>query len=112
MIKGSGKIPSSNTKVIELLEKTAPRPVKSQDATKKWEEFLGEGKYSNIHPKKWTSDPNRIFSADGKRSIRYGNHEMGSKLTKHHYHEEILDYDPIEDTITYSNTIIRVPIQR
>ncbi|MEW4225842.1 hypothetical protein [Rossellomorea marisflavi] len=110
--KGTGKIPSSNTKVIELPEKTAPRTVKPQDATKKWEEFLGEGEYSNIHPIKGTSDPNRIFSADGKRSIRYGNHEMGSKPTKHHYHEEIWDYDPIEDTMTYSNTMITVPIQR
>ncbi len=110
--KGTGKIPSSNTKVIELPEKTAPRPVKPQDATNKWEEFLGEGEYRNIHPIKGTSDPNRIFSADGKRSIRYGNHEMGSKPTKHHYHEEMWDYDPFEDTMTYSNTIIRVPIQR
>ncbi|MDQ0271338.1 RHS repeat-associated protein [Cytobacillus purgationiresistens] len=110
--KGTSKIPSSNTKVIELPEKTAPRPVKPQDATKKWEEFLGEGEYSNIHPIKGTPDPNRIFSADGKRSIRYGTHEMGSKPTKHHYHEEIWDYDPIKDTMTYSNTIIRVPIQR
>jgi hypothetical protein len=88
-VKGTGKIPTSNTKVIELPEKTAPRPVKPQDATKKWEEFLGEGEYSNIHPIKGTPDPNRIFSADGKRSIRFGNHEMGSKPTKHHYHEEI-----------------------
>ncbi|MEH7652943.1 pre-toxin TG domain-containing protein, partial [Bacillus safensis] len=110
--EGTGKIPSSNTKVIELPEKTAPRPVKPQDATNKWEEFLGEGEYSNIHPIKGTSDPNRIFSADGKRSIRYGNHEMGSKPTKHHYHEEIWGYEPFEDTMTYSNTIIRVPIQR
>ncbi|WP_322535911.1 T7SS effector LXG polymorphic toxin [Bacillus altitudinis] len=110
--EGTGKIPTSNTKVIELPEKTAPRPVKPQDATNKWEEFLGEGEYSNIHPIKGTSDPNRIFSADGKRSIRYGNHEMGSKPTKHHYHEEIWGYEPFEDTMTYSNTIIRVPIQR
>jgi len=31
-------------------------------------------------------DPDSIVSADGKRSIRYGSHEMNSKPTKHHYH--------------------------
>lgn len=31
---------------------------------------------------------NRIVSSDAKRSIRYGAHDMNSKPSKHHYHDE------------------------
>jgi hypothetical protein len=64
----------------------ANKPVKVTDAVDKWDEFLGPGKYTDIHPRTGQKDPDRIFSADGKRSIRFGSHEMNSKPTKFHYH--------------------------
>lgn len=51
----------------------------------------------------------RIVSADGKRSIRYGAHEMNSKPNKHHYHEETWTLDLINNVMNVDNTVIRVP---
>ncbi|WES68092.1 hypothetical protein [Superficieibacter sp. HKU1] len=52
----------------------------------------------------------RIVLADGKKSIRYGNHEMNSKPTKHHYYEEIWTLDPINNVMNVDNVVVRVPI--
>jgi hypothetical protein len=65
------------------------KPVKVKDAVDKWNEFLGSGEHTNIHPRTGLKDPDRIFSVDGTRSIRFGLHEMNSKPSKFHYHEEI-----------------------
>lgn len=54
-------------------------------------------------------DADRIFSNDGTRSIRYGNHEMNSKPTKHHYHEEIWTHDKEKNVMNVDNNVIRVP---
>lgn len=102
--------PSAATKVVETPETTAPKPVKPSDATKQWEDFLGPGEPTDIHPRTGVPDPNRLVSPDGTRSIRYGNHEMNSKPTKHHYHEETWTYDPVTDTMTVDNQIVRVPL--
>jgi hypothetical protein len=51
-------------------------------------------------------------SADGKRSIRYGKHEMESSPTKHHNHEETWQYDAATDTMTVTNTQVRVPLKK
>lgn len=101
--------PTENTKVNALPEEIAPRPVKPEDAVPRWNQFLGEGEHTNIHPRTGRPDPHRIVSADGSRSIRYGPHEMGSKPTKHHYHEETWSYDSASDTMTVTNTQVRVP---
>ena len=93
-------------------ETYAPRPVKPQDATDKWDEFLGPGEHTNIHPRTGQPDPNRIVSEDGKRSIRYGDHEMNSSPTKHHYHEETWTYDPVNDVMNVDNSVVRVPIPK
>lgn len=69
-------------------ETYASKPVKPEEAILKWGEFLGDGPYTNIHPRTGKPDPDRLVSVDGTRSIRYGAHEMNSKPTKHHYHEE------------------------
>lgn len=90
----------------------ANKPVKVNDAVSKWEEFLGPGKYTDIHPRTGLKDPDRIFSADGKRSIRFGSHEMNSKPTKFHYHEEIWTYDPINNVMNVDNTVVRVPYKK
>jgi len=103
--------PTEDTKVNALPEEVAPRPVRPQDAAARWQAFLGEGEHTNIHPRTGQPDPHRIVSADGTRSIRYGPHEMGSKPTKHHYHEETWSYDSATDTMTVTNTQVRVPLQ-
>jgi uncharacterized protein RhaS with RHS repeats len=103
--------PGPNTKVINLPETTAAKPVKPAAAVDEWNNFLGPGTHTNIHPRTGAPDQNRIVSADGTRSIRYGNHEMGSKPTKHHYHEEKWFYDPATDTMSVDNTIKRVPLK-
>jgi len=54
-------------------------------------------------------DPNRIFSADGTRSIRLGNHEMSQMGTpKGHFHYETWTYDPVSNTMTIINVLQRI----
>ena len=86
--------------------------MKAEDAVKKWNEFLGPEPHTNKHPRTGLPDLDRIVSSDGTRSIRFGNHEMNSKPTKFHYHEEIWTYDPINDVMNVDNTIIRVPLRK
>ena len=93
-------------------EAYANKPVKPQNATDKWDDFLGPGPHGNQHPRTGEIDPNRIVSADGKRSIRYGPHEMGSKPTKHHYHEETWTYDLATDVMNVDSTVVRVPLPK
>lgn len=104
-------LPGPNTKVVNLPETTAPKPVKPGAAVDEWNNFLGPGPLSNIHSRTGVADPNRIVSGDGTRSIRYGNHEMNSSPTKHHYHEETWLYDAVTDTMEVGNTIKRVPLK-
>jgi hypothetical protein len=87
----------------------ANKLVKVKDAVDKWDEFLGTGEYTNIHPRTGLQDPDRIFSADGTRSIRFASYEMDSKPSKFHYHEEIWTYDPIKNVMNVDNTVVRVP---
>jgi RHS repeat-associated protein len=114
-LTGCGTAPRSatgpNTKVVKLPETTAPKPVKPEAAVDEWNNFRGPGPHTNVHPRTGAPDPNRIVSADGTRSIRYGNHEMGSKPTKHHYHEETWSYDEVSDTMTIGSMIKRVPLK-
>lgn len=90
----------------------ANRSVKPQDAAEKWDEFLGPGPHSNRHPRTGEIDPDRIVSSDGIRSIRYGSHEMSSKPTKHHYHEETWTHDPVNNVMNVENTVVRVPLPK
>ncbi len=90
----------------------ANKPVKPQDAVDKWDEFLGPEPHTNIHPRTGFPDDDRIVSADGKRSIRYGPHEMESTPTKHHYHEEIWTLDPEKNVMDVDNTVVRVPLPK
>jgi uncharacterized protein RhaS with RHS repeats len=91
-------------------ETYAPKPVKLEDALNRWDDFLGPGPHTDIHPRTGLPDPERIVSADGKRSIRYGNHEMNSKPTKHHYHEETWTLGPANNVMNVDNLVVRVPI--
>jgi RHS repeat-associated protein len=105
------KSPSAATKVDAPPEVFAPKPVKPQDAVGRWEDFLGPGPHSNRHPRLGTPDPDRLVSVDGKRSIRYGSHEMDSKPSKHHYHEETWTYDPVNDVMRVDTLTVRVPLR-
>jgi hypothetical protein len=57
-------------------------------------------------------DEDRIVSADRKRSIRYGHHEMSSSPTKHHYHEETWTHDPENNVMNVDQQVVRVPLKK
>ena len=103
-----GTSPRARLGIRVDIEELNPRPVRHQDATNRWEEFLGPGPHSNIHPRTGAPDPDRLVSADGNRSIRYGRHEMESKPTKHHYHEETWTKDA-DGNVAVDNEVVRVP---
>ena len=73
-------------------------PVKDRDAIDDWDDFLGPNQ-TDIDPRDGLPDPDRIWSGDGKRSIRYGEHEMKSKPNKHHYHKETWFDDHVENVL-------------
>ncbi|TLG14409.1 RHS repeat-associated core domain-containing protein [Nocardia cyriacigeorgica] len=93
-------------------ETISPKPVKPEEVLDRWKQFLGPGEYSNIHPRTGLPDPHRIVSEDGLRSIRFGPHEMGSKPTKFHYHEETWQYDPVANHWHVENVVVRVPFPK
>jgi hypothetical protein len=107
---GSRATNTARPNIVET-ETIASRPLKPTEATQRWAEFLGEGPHTNIHPRTGQVDPNRIVSADGTRSIRMGPHEMGSKPTKFHFHEETWGFDATSNTWTVDNVVRRVPLQ-
>ena len=68
--------------------------------------LYGQTSYNKFTGK---NDPNRIFSADGTRSIRFDDHEMKSLGTrKAHFHYEVWDCDPLSNTVYVTNTIQRM----
>ena len=87
--------PSANSKVINEPEIKFTNQIKYSEATKRWDDYLGPNQ-TNINPRTGKPDPDRIFSADGTRSVRFTEtHEMPSmNTTKAHYHEETWTYNP------------------
>ena len=69
-----------------------------KDPLKRWDEFLGPDQ-TNIDPRDGRPDPDRIWSADGKRSIRFGSHEMDSKPNLMHYHEKTWHDDHVDNVV-------------
>ena len=61
--------------------------VTDRRATDDWDEFLGPAQ-TNIDPRDGMPDPDRIWSEDGTRSIRFGDHEMNGTPNNTHYHRE------------------------
>ena len=108
---GSGSnthVPSANTQVVRHPEIKSPNQVKMSDVTNYWDDYLGSNQ-TNIHPRTGLVDNDRIFSADGTKSIRFGNHEMDSMgTTKFHFHLEEWKYDPVNDVMEYFNTLVRI----
>ncbi|MFF5012020.1 putative T7SS-secreted protein [Streptomyces sp. NPDC001165] len=97
-------------KVVQTPEVVAPKPLKPHEVMDAWEKFLGDGPYTNIHPRTGLPDPDRIVSADGRRSIRLGPHEMNSKPTKFHFHMETWTFESPTNTWIVDNTMVRVPL--
>jgi len=79
-------------------ETKSGKSVKDTEATDDWDDFLGSNQ-TNIDPRDGDSDPDRIWSSDGKRSIRYGDHEMDSSPRKHHYHKETWHKDRVDNEL-------------
>jgi RHS repeat-associated protein len=69
-----------------------------RDPVKRWNEFLGPHQ-THIDPRDSSPDPDRIWSIDGKRSVRFGEHEMSSSPSKFHYHEETWHPDKVENVL-------------
>jgi hypothetical protein len=64
------------------------KAVRQKDVLNDWNNFLGPDQ-TNIDPRDGLPDPDRIWSADGKRSIRFGDHETGNpNPNRWHYHKE------------------------
>ncbi|GGR54597.1 MULTISPECIES: putative T7SS-secreted protein [Streptomyces] len=97
-------------KVVQTREVVAPKPLKPHEVLDEWDKFLGEGPYTNIHPRTGLPDPDRLVSADGRRSIRLGSHEMNSKPTKFHFHMETWTFESPTNTWIVDNTMVRVPL--
>ena len=95
---GDGNAPGSRGYDRPEIETKSGTAVKDTEVTDDWDEFLGPDQ-TNIDPRDGLADPDRIWSADGKRSIRYGDHEMDSKPSKHHYHKETWEDDAVHNEL-------------
>jgi hypothetical protein len=103
---------ANSAPAVSVTERTAPQALKPSEAAARWDEFLGEGPHTNIHPRTGLPDPDRIVSADGMRSIRFGIHEMGSSPTRFHFHEETWNFDTAANTWFVDNVLVRVPFPK
>ena len=98
----------SRPTVIKTPETKLPTQMKTTDAVDAWDKYLGN-KQTNYNPYKGVTDPDRIFSADGTRSIRFGNHEIDEFGTsKAHFHFERWEYNAFSNTVTWYNAIQRL----
>ena len=70
------------------VEMYSGKSVRPNNATDDWDNFLTLNQ-TDINPFIGQRSPDRIWSADGTRSIRFGDHEMSGMGTKNfHYHKE------------------------
>ena len=86
-------IPANKIKTNSLYDRLevevySGKSVRPQNAIDDWNDFLGDNQ-TDINPFTGERSIDRIWSADGKRSIRFGEHEMAGMGTKRfHYHKE------------------------
>jgi RHS repeat-associated protein len=106
------ELKAADSAAVIMKERVAPNPVKPNDAVRRWGEFLGDGPTTDIHPRTGLPDADRIVSADGTRSIRFGPHEMNSSPTKFHYHEETWRFDAVNNSWQVDNVLVRVPFPK
>lgn len=72
--------------------------MKAQDATNEWDRHLGSDQ-TNIDPRDGLPDPDRIWSGDGARSVRFGAHEVSGNANKWHFHLETWYPDRVENVL-------------
>ena len=85
-----------------------PNQIKVNDAVDAWDDFLGPNQTS-YNKFSGNNEMDRIFSADGTRSIRFGSHEMRSiGTTKAHFHYENWQFDPESHIVYVMNTLQRL----
>ena len=85
-----------------------PYQIKASDAVDAWDDFLGPTQTS-YNRSTGNNEIDRIFSADGSRSIRFGGHEMKSiGTTKAHFHYENWLFDPTTNTVYVKNFLHRL----
>ena len=83
-----------------------PNQIKASDAVDAWDNYLGPNQTS-YNKFTGTTEVDRIFSADGTKSIRFGNHEMRSVGTaKAHFHYEKWIFDS-ECNIVYVENMLQ-----
>jgi hypothetical protein len=94
--------------IVRGTERKNPTQIREIDAVDSWDQYLGTNT-TNVNPISGVTDNNRIFSADGTRSIRFGNHEMGSLGTNSsHFHYETWIPDSASDTVIVDNVLQRM----
>jgi len=89
-------------------ESPAPNAVSAKDVMNRWNDHLGPGPHTNLHPRTGAVEPDRIVSADKQRSIRYGSHESTSSPNKHHYHEETWTKDAKQNVMNVDDKLVRI----
>ena len=105
---GKAQKKSAKPEIVKHTEVKAPTQINASEVTNRWDNFLGKMQ-TNRNPYTGKIDPNRIFSMDGTKSIRFGQHEMNSMLTtKFHFHEEKWVYDSMDNIVNYYNTLVRI----
>lgn len=82
--------------------------MKYSETTDAWDDYLGVDT-TDINPRTGLQDADRIFSADGTRSVRFAPHEMNSIGTpKAHFHYETWNYDAANDIMNVTNCLQRM----
>ena len=85
-----------------------PNQINANNAVDAWNDFLGPNQTS-YNQFTGANESNRIFSADGTRSIRFGSHEMRSiGTTKAHFHYEYWRFDPASNVVYVENLLQRL----
>ena len=94
--------------IVALPEVKKASQIKVSDTVDVWNDYLGPNQ-TNINKFTGKIDMDRIFSADGTKSIRFGRHEMNSIGTsKAHFHFEVWDYNPSTRTVYVRNFLQRL----
>ena len=91
--------------VTNLAEVKTGNLTKAANAAKHWDEFLGDGPTTNIHPRTSAVSDSRIVAKVGMnrwRSVRFGSHEVRNPKNLH-YNLEEWEYNPIKNHFTVSN---------
>lgn len=109
----AGKIADGSNDIGKCIVKygdeiKASNQIKVESALDAWNDFLGPNQTS-FNRFTGKNEVDRIFSADGTKSIRFGKHEMTSMGTpKAHFHYETWNYDYEKNIVHVQNILQRL----